>query len=68
MSGTNKSSGLTAGGGDASKAPSSVATSPVSVFGSIKDATMKAPGQDVRISRDAFEKNPAGYFHDRNKK
>jgi hypothetical protein len=44
MSGTNKSSGLTAGGGDASKALSSGATSPVSVFGSIKDATMKAPG------------------------
>ena len=68
MSGTNKSSGLTAGGGDASKALSSGATSPVSVFGSIKDVTMKAPGQDVRKPRDAFEKNPSGYFHDWHKK
>jgi|UniRef100_A0A3N7GQD7 hypothetical protein len=68
MSGTNKTSGITGGGGDASKAPSSGAPSLVSVSGSVKDATMKAPGQDVRKPRDAFEKNPSGYFHDWHKK
>ncbi|KAL9338669.1 hypothetical protein Peur_067684 [Populus x canadensis] len=30
--------------------------------------SMKAPGQDFRISRDGFEKNPAGYFRDLHKK
>ncbi|KAB5569778.1 hypothetical protein DKX38_003571 [Salix brachista] len=67
MSGTTKSSGVSGGGG-ASKAPASGATGPGSVTDSGKDGTMKAPAQDIRISRDAFEKNPAGYFHDLHKK
>jgi hypothetical protein len=67
MSGSNKSSGIP-GGGDASKAPAIGATVTGSVTGSGKDGTMKAPGQDVRISRDGFEKNPSGYFHDLHKK
>jgi hypothetical protein len=67
MSGSNKSSGIP-GGGDASKAPAIGATVTGSVTGSGKDGTMKAPGQDVRIYRDAFEKNPSGYFHDLHKK
>jgi hypothetical protein len=36
--------------------------------GATEDGTMKAPGQDVRISREGFEKNPAGYFRDLQKK
>ncbi|KAL9351285.1 hypothetical protein Peur_053965 [Populus x canadensis] len=58
MSGNDKSSGITGGAG-AAKAPGS---------GSTEDGTMKAPGQDVRISREGFEKNPAGYFRDLQKK
>ncbi|KAF9688425.1 hypothetical protein SADUNF_Sadunf02G0195900 [Salix dunnii] len=57
MSGTTKSSVQ-------AKLPQVGATSPGSITDSGKDGTMKAPAQDVRISRDAFEKIPGGYFHD----
>lgn len=69
MSGNDKSSGITGGAG-AAKAPGSGSTGSVSGFdsGATKDGTMKAPGQDVCISREGFEKNPAGYFRDLQKK
>ncbi|KAL3604683.1 hypothetical protein D5086_005542 [Populus alba] len=67
MSGSNKSSGIP-GGGDASKAPAIGAAVTGSVTVPEKEGTMKAPGQDARIPRDAFEKNPSGYFHDLHKK
>ncbi|KAI5556089.1 hypothetical protein BDE02_18G011500 [Populus trichocarpa] len=63
MSGNNKSSGTSGAG--AGKAPSSGGTSSGSTKGG---GSMKAPGQDFRISRDGFEKNAAGYFRDLHKK
>ncbi|KAJ6373266.1 hypothetical protein OIU76_027573 [Salix suchowensis] len=63
MSGNNKSYGISGAG--TGKAPSSGGTG----SGSSKGVgSMKAPGQDFRISRDGFEKNPAGYFSDLHKK
>ncbi|KAG5225161.1 hypothetical protein IMY05_018G0013000 [Salix suchowensis] len=63
MSGNNKSYGISGAG--TGKAPSSGGTG----SGSSKGVgSMKAPGQDFRISRDGFEKKPAGYFSDLQKK
>ena len=57
MSGNNKSSGTSRAG--AGKAPSSGGTSSGSTKGG---GSMKAPGQDFRISRDGFEKKPCWIF------
>ncbi|CAK7325170.1 unnamed protein product [Dovyalis caffra] len=56
MSGINNPSGVSGG----------ASTGPGSGAGAPKDGTMKAPGQDVCISREGFEKNPAGYFQEEN--
>ena len=63
MSGNNESSGTSGAG--AGQAPSCGGTSSGSTKGG---GSMKAPGQDFRISRDGFEKNAAGYFRDLHKK
>ncbi|CAK7325173.1 unnamed protein product [Dovyalis caffra] len=67
ISGINNPSGVSGGAG-AGKAPASGSTGLGSGSGAAKDGTMKAPGQDVRIPREAFEKNAAGYFQQLHKK
>lgn len=48
-----------AGAGEAKAAGGGGATT-----ASTEDKTMKAPGKDCTISRDSFEREPAGYFKD----
>lgn len=73
MSSGNRTTGTTCGdGANAGKCTSGSGTSgPVSVSSSgltSDKKTMKASGQDIRFSRDGFEKDPTGYFRHVHKK